>query len=352
MKWLIGIGLLFSSFIMLINCSRNATNSLSAIPYQPTPITLNESDRLPKMVIPPDNPMTAEGIALGRKLFFDPIFSRDSTFSCGSCHLPERAFSDSKAVAIGIRMRKGRRSSPSLVNVGYNYTGFFWDGRSMTLEDQTLHPVVDSVEMGNTWDRVEESLQQHPDYPVLFRKAFGIESKAQITKDLIAKAIAQFERTLISKNAKFDQVQRGEAQYTEAEQRGFAIFFDTSSVLPHSECAHCHADPLFTTLEYQNNGIQKGDNLNFRDLGRGAITGNRYDNGKFKIPTLRNIALTAPYMHDGRFRTLEQVLDHYASGGHPAENVSPNVRKLNFTERDKADLIAFLNTLTDTTYFK
>ena len=159
----------------------------------------------------------------------------------------------------------------------------------------------------------------------------------------------QFERTLISKNAKFDQVRRDEAQFTEAEQRGFAIFFDTSEELPHSECGHCHVDPLFTTLEYHNNGIQTGDQLNFPDLGRGAITGNRFDNGKFKVPTLRNIALTAPYMHDGRFKNLEEVIKHYESGGHPAENVSPNVRPLHFTERDRADLIAFLNALTDTT---
>ncbi len=346
------IFLIFSTFfltLLAMNCTRNTSNSLTQIPYQPTLVTLDELERVPKMPIPADNPMTAEGIALGRQLFFDPILSLDSTFSCASCHAPERAFTDSKALAIGIRIRKGRRSSPSLVNVGYYYKGLFWDGRANTLEEQTLHPIQDSLEMGNTLKQIEINLQQHPDYPVLFRKAFGIEHKKQITKGLIAKAIAQFERTLISKNAKFDQVRRDEAQFTEAEQRGFAIFFDTSEELPHSECGHCHVDPLFTTLEYHNNGIQTGDQLNFPDLGRGAITGNRFDNGKFKVPTLRNIALTAPYMHDGRFKNLEEVIKHYESGGHPAENVSPNVRPLHFTERDRADLIAFLNALTDTT---
>ncbi len=352
MKGSIVIVISFIFFIILLNCTRNTSQSFTKIPYQPTPVTLRESDRVPKMMIPTDNPLTAEGIELGRQLFFDPILSIDSTFSCASCHLPERAFSDGKRVAIGIRMRRGRRNSPSLVNVGYYYKGLFWDGRVITLEAQSLHPVIDSVEMGHTWDRVEQILQQHPDYPVLFRKAFGVEYKKQITRELVGKALAQFQRTLISKNSKFDQVQRGEAEFTDAERRGFTIFFDTSMVMAQAECSHCHMDPLFTTLAYENNGVQVADGLNYPDQGRGAITGNRYDNGKFKVPSLVNIALTAPYMHDGRFRTLEQVIDHYNSGGHPGENVSPNVRPLNLTEQDKQDLIAFLHTLTDTMSLK
>lgn len=348
MKWLISAGIITCFFTILSNCTRNTSSSLTKIPYQPTFFTLDEPERLPKMRIPADNPLTVEGVALGKKLFFDPILSLDSTFSCASCHQPERAFSDSKAVALGIRLRKGRRSSPSLVNIGYHYKGLFWDGRVITLEEQSLHPIQDSVEMGNSLAQVETSLQRHSDYPILFRKAFGIEDKKQITSQLVAKALAQFERTLISKNAKFDQVQRGEAQFTAAEARGFAIFFDTSAVLPHAQCAQCHVDPLFTNLAYENNGIQQSDNLNFPDQGRGAVTVNRFDNGKFKVPTLRNIVLTAPYMHDGRFKTLDEVLKHYESGGHPAENVNANVRKLNLTAADKADLIAFMNTLTDT----
>lgn len=352
MKGLITIVLLFSLLMILLNCSRNTPNPFTQIPYQPTPVTLKESDRAPKMIIPADNPLTAEGIALGQQLFFDPILSLDSTFSCASCHQPERAFTDGKSVALGIRMRRGKRSAPSLINVGYYYKGLFWDGRVITLEEQTLHPIKDSVEMGNTLDRVEARLQQHPDYPILFRKAFGIQDKSKITSGLVAKAIAQYERTLISNNSKFDQVQRGEAQFTDAERRGFTIFFDTSKVMAMAECSHCHMDPLFTTLAYENNGLQQADNLNFPDKGRGAVTGNRFDNGKFKVPSLRNIALTAPYMHDGRFRTLEEVIDHYNTGGHPAENVSPNVRPLHLKAQDKADLIAFLNTLTDTTSLK
>lgn len=349
MKWIIGV-LGLGIILVIVNCSRQGGAApLLQIPYQPTAVTLRELEGLPKMRIPADNPLTAEGIALGRQLFFDPILSLDSTFSCGSCHLPERAFSDGKAIAMGIRMRRGKRSAPVLINIGYHDTGLFWDGRSPTLEDQTLHPVIDSVEMGDTWRNVEAKLQAHQAYPMLFRKAFGIENKNQITKDLVAKAIAQFQRTIISQDSKFDRVRRGEAQFSAAEQSGFTIFFDTSAVLPHAECAHCHMDPLFTTLEYQNNGIQQAQGWDFPDQGRGAVSGNRFDNGKFKVPTLRNIALTAPYMHDGRFRTLEAVIDHYNAGGHFAENLNPNIRQLHLTEQDKADLIAFLKTLTDST---
>ena len=185
----------------------------------------------------------------------------------------------------------------------------------------------------------------------MFEKAFEIKELTEINKDLITKALAQFERTLVSHNSKYDQVQRGEAEFTDAEQRGWTIFFDASEELPHSECGHCHIDPLFTDLEFHNNGIDPSEDLNdFKDKGKGAVNGNKFDNGKFKTPTLRNISLTAPYMHDGRFATLEEVIDHYISGGHLSINANPNVRKLDLQDQDKKDLIAFLNTLTDSTF--
>jgi cytochrome c peroxidase len=184
----------------------------------------------------------------------------------------------------------------------------------------------------------------------MFRQAFGIQKKTDIDSVLVSRALAQYERTLFSANAKFDQVMRKEAVFTPAEKRGWTIFFDASPNLPFSECNHCHIDPLFTNLAYENNGIQAVKHLeDFPDPGRGAITKNRNDLGKFVVPTLRNIALTAPYMHDGRFSTLEEVIDHYASGGHLADNLNPNVRVLKLREQDKKDLIAFLHTLTDTT---
>ncbi|HMO37843.1 MAG TPA: cytochrome c peroxidase [Saprospiraceae bacterium] len=334
--------------LTFVVCTRQSGNSLAHIPYRPTPATLKKPDRQPDMLIPADNPLTVEGIALGRKLFYDPILSADSTVFCGNCHQQKRGFTDGKAVSTGFAGRKGVRSAMSLVNVGFHTQGLFWDGRAATLEAQAVHPVQDTVEMNLDWRMAEQRLQRHDNYPILFRQAFGIKNRSEITQDLVVKALAQFQRTLVSRDAKFDQVQRGEAQFTEAEARGYAIFFDTSDELPHSECGHCHVDPLFATPAFENNGIQAVQGLHdFADAGRGTITGNRYDNGKFKVPTLRNIAQTAPYMHDGRFKTLDEVLDHYASGGHFADNLSPNVRQLRLGERDKQDLIAFLHTLTD-----
>ena len=312
---------------------------------------MEEPANFVKMQIPPDNPLTVEGITLGERLFFDPILSVDSSLSCASCHIPALAFTDGRALSLGVDGRSARRSAPSLINVGYHYKGLFWDGRVQSLEMQALMPVVDHNEMDNSWDIAEERLRRHPEYPELFRKAFGIKKIQQVDRYLAAKAMAQFERTLVNYNSKFDRVQRGEAQFTAAEKRGWQIFFDDSRELPTSECGHCHIDPLFTTLGFFNNGIEQVSSLgDFRDKGLGEVTGRLVDNGKFRAPTLRNIMLTAPYMHDGRFATLDEVFDHYISGGHFADNLNPNVRKLRIREQDKRDLIAFLQTLTDSTF--
>lgn len=315
-------------------------------PFAPTPYELDEPAGFLAMVIPPDNPLTAEGVALGRHLFFDPILSVDSSRSCASCHLPALSFTDGAPRSTGVG-GTGQRNAPSLVNVAYQYTGLFWDGRTPTLEAQALHPVGNPLEMGGDWALVEKRLQRHADYPALFRSAFGIEHRTAINRRLVARALAQYQRTLISADSKFDRVQRGEAAFTAAERRGWEIFFDFPGGPAAGECGHCHSDPLFTNLEYFNNGLAMQGPV---DEGRALVTGRASDIGKFKTPSLRNVALTAPYMHDGRFATLEAVIDHYDSGGHYAENVNPNVRPLHLTERDKADLIAFLHTLTDTAF--
>lgn len=326
---------------------------LTNIPFAPEKVVLPEPVNFVKMQIPADNPLTKDGIALGKRLFFDSLLSINHQLACVSCHQPNLAFTDGKALSIGTHGHASHRSAPSLINVGYYYKGLFWDGRAPTLEAQALIPVTDSLEMGSNWDTVEHRLRLHHEYPTLFRKVFGIKSDQEINRFLVAKALAQYERTLVNYNAKFDKVARGEAAFTAQEQRGRDIFFDAGQAkgIPFSECSHCHADPLFTTLDYFNNGIEKVNSLaDFPDLGRGAITGLPSDRGKFKTPTLRNITLTAPYMHDGRFATLEEVLDHYISGGHFADNLNPNVRKLKLTDRDKRDLIAFLQTLTDSSF--
>jgi len=322
---------------------------------QPAPET--ETVSLPQpahfVKLPADtlNPLTEAGIALGRRLFFDPILSRDSSIACVSCHLPERAFTDGKAIAVGVGGEKGFRNAPSLTNLAWINQGLFWDGRSPGLELQALDPVENPHEMDSDWDTVLSRLRQQPSYVNAFQDAFGISSPAQINKQLAARAIAQFERTLISSESKYDQVQRGEAQFSPLEQRGRDIFFDASAELPDAECGHCHTPPLFTDQTYINNGLQISHDLDaIKDRGRGGVTGVRYENGRFRVPSLRNIALTAPYMHDGSLPTLEAVIDHYDSGGHPGPNVDPKIRPLGLSELDKQALVAFLRTLTDSAF--
>lgn len=293
--------------------------------------------------------MTVDGIQLGRKLFFDPILSVDSTISCSSCHLPSRSFADGLASSPGVA-GSTPRSSMSLINVGFHHHGMFWDGRAATLEQQALMPVEDPLEMGEQWPRVEEKLRSHQDYPADFRKAFGIANSDEINKELAAKALAQFERSIISGgNSRYDRFARGEIFLEENEYNGYLMFFDFEPTLPDAECGHCHNAPLFATNDYFNNGLQSSPDLeSFPDKGLGLVTGRATDNGRFKAPTLRNIALTSPYMHDGRFTTLEEVVDHYNSGGHPSPNKNPLLYPLQLTESEKQDLIAFLHTLTDT----
>lgn len=298
------------------------------------------------MVVPKDNPTTYEGVELGRRLFYESALSGNQSISCAHCHQTALAFTDGGATSSGSVGKFGKRSAPSLLNIGFHYKGVFWDGRSPNLEDQALHPIQDSLEMSGDWVGIIRRLENDNDYPALFEKAFGSK---KINKKLVAKALAQFQRTLISVDSKFDRVMREETTFTANEKRGWVIFFDAGyPSTPMAECSHCHNDPLFTNLEFTNNGIDSSLTLmDFSDAGLGGITANKYDNGKFRTPTLRNIAVTAPYMHDGRFKTLEEVIDHYNSGGHYSENKNPNVKPLGLTTKDKADLLLFLNTLTD-----
>lgn len=330
-------------------------NDLITGAYAPEAYEFDVPDFMPRPIVPADNPMTVQGIALGRMLFFDPILSRDSTLSCQSCHVPELAFTDGNALSKGVRGLDGIRNSMSLVNLAYNPRGFFWDGRVRTLEEQALIPIEDHLEMDDSWDNVEEKLRRHPDYPKLFRAAFGIENKSELTKDLAVKAIAQFERTLISANSRYDQVIWGRNGFpTDSEQRGIALFFiEDNQNVEHPGCSHCHFNPLFTDNNFRNNGLDSVADLNsFSDAGLGGFNDNIFDKGKFRVPTLRNIELTAPYMHDGRFNTLEEVLDHYSQGGHGVINEDPNIRPFSLTEQDKEDLISFLKMLTDTSFLK
>ncbi len=324
-------------------------NSKRKVVLEPFP--LMEPSEFVKMVIPSANPLTEKGVALGKQLFFDPILSRDSSISCASCHQPKYAFSDPKAFSVGALGLQTNRSAPSLVNIGYHYQGLFWDGRASTLEDQVLQSLADVRELASEWPVVIQRLQQHPAYSNSFKMVFQLSTEDEIQPDHVARAIAQYERSLVRADAKYDRYLRGIEPLNELEMRGLKIFFDEDENLPDSECGHCHTDPLFTSLEYFNNGLETTDSLQLLvDKGRGGATGKYYDIGKFKTPTLRNIALTAPYMHDGRFETLEEVIEHYNAGGHYTENASPNVRPLHLSDLDKRALLAFLHCLTDQKY--
>jgi len=318
-----------------------------------TPYTLQIPANFPPMTIPSDNPMTVEGVKLGRFLFYEERLSGNNTQSCASCHAQAFAFSDNGAqFSIGIDGIAGDRNSMVLQNLGWE-TRFFWDGRAMTLEDQILQPVENPVEMHETWPNAVAKLQADPAYRELFFDAFGTSS---IDKYKAAKAIAQFLRTMISGNSRFDQFQRGELFPTLLEQGGILLTQqeggDPALGLGGqwgADCFHCHphGGALFTDGLLRNNGLDS----QFTDLGLGGVTGLPQDMGLFKTPSLRNVAVSAPYMHDGRFATLEEVIEHYNSGGNPSTTISPfmkyTVGGLQLTPEKKTQLLAFLNMLTD-----
>jgi len=328
----------------------SSQGDLTSIPYDPVTYNVDVPANFPALEQPPDNLMTVDGIRLGRKLFYDPILSVDSTVSCSSCHQQSLSFTDGVAFSQGVAGLTPR-SSMNLINVGFTYHGLFWDGRAPNLEEQALAPVENPIEMANTWENVEQILRSHSTYPADFRKAFGIINVAEIDRSLATKAISQFLRTIVSgENSNYDRALRGEIVPEENEYNGYLMFFNLDPNLPDAQCGHCHNSPLMATNDYFNNGLQEAPNLeSIPDKGRGLVTGDPADNGKFKPPTLRNIALTAPYMHDGRFKTLQEVLDHYASGGKDSPSKSVFMYNLHLSESQKSDIIAFLLTLTDTT---
>ncbi len=319
--------------------------------FAPTSVTLEVPNYFPQLPAGASEGLTKEGIALGRRLFYDPILSSDSTFSCQSCHLQELAFTDGTARSLGVRGLEGKRSAMSLANLAFNVNGFFWDGRAGTLERQAVHPVEDMLELNEDWDNVLAKIRRHATYPEAFKAAFGTPLRSEIDRDQVTQALAQFERTLLSTSSRFDSVvQLNQGFFTEQEEQGRELFF-LEFALPnviHPGCSHCHNQPLFGDNQFKNNGLDNVSSLaDFTDGGRGEATGNVFDNGKFRTPTLRNIALTAPYMHDGRFATLEEVIDHYASGGHGVENEDPNITGFEISAEDRAAMVAFLRTLTD-----
>ena len=335
------LGALALPVLIGIGCSKDV--SLTPEPPSnsgPTPYTLTIPAGFPSMIIPADNPMTLEGIALGRRLFYEPLLSGDNTLACGSCHNQQFGFTDNQSqFSDGIDFIEGTRNSMPIMNLGWE-RDFLWDGGASDLESQAVGPIENTIEMHETLQNALAELNAHPEYPALFKKAFGSDI---INTTNLVKAIAQFERTVISGNSRFDKYMKQETSLTEQEIRGMNVFTDFQK----GDCGHCHVlGSTFTDYEFKNNGLD----LVSVDEGRGRITLIASDYGKFKTPSLRNIGLTGPYMHDGRFSSLEQVLNHYNTGilAHP--NLDPLLAEAipgRMTAQDIQDIIAFLHTLTD-----
>lgn len=305
---------------------------------RPDPLTVDVG-HLPPFPEEPGNPLTVQGVELGRRLFHDPILSGDRTQSCATCHDPDHAFAEPRRVSVGIDGSEGVRNAPPVINVAW-IPELFWDGRVASVEDQAREPVPNPIEMKLPWPDAVARIAADPDYPDMFGRAFGT---IEVTEDRVVQAIAQFERTLVSHRSRWDRKIRLEEAFTEQEIRGERLFFSEEA-----ECFHCHGSILFTDNRYHDTGLD----FSPPDPGRMAQTGNESDRGKFRTPTLRNVAETAPYMHDGRFATLEEVLEHYVSGMVRSPNLDPllGVHQplgLPLSAQDQADLVAFLKTLTD-----
>lgn len=335
----------FSVILLLASCAKD-TKPI-AVNQGPTPYKFVKPFNFPGASLPMDNPLTEEGVYLGRMLFYDPILSDDSTISCASCHKQSNGFADVGALSKGVRNRVGNRNSMTLINLAWQ-TSFFWDARQVRLKRQVLEPIQNHVEMNMNLVDLLKKLKSLNRYKKAFSDAFpGTEPNTEN----MAMAIEQFLLTLVSANSKFDQFRpQNQSVFNASEKRGFELF--NSQPPAGADCFHCHGGVLSNVNRITNNGL---DSV-FADRGLGGITGKLHEMGLFKTPTLRNIELTAPYMHDGRFQTLEEVINHYSDNvKFNSPNIDPNFgthnnTNLHLTVQQKADLLAFLKTMTDTTF--
>jgi len=324
-----------------------AHSEMSPGPGTGSPVTIDILDQmaklqgdigpLPAVPVPADNPQTQDKIELGKMLFFDSRLSGDNKISCSTCHDPSKGFADGQARAIGFGGKELGRHSPTVLNAAYN-TAQFWDGRSPSLEDQATKPIEATGEMNLPRQVMASRLVSLPEYKKRFREIFGEDP----TLETVGKAIAAFERTIIAPDAPFDRYARGDKQaLNPQEKRGLILFMSKAA------CTQCHNGPNFTDNKFHVLGVpQKGPLA--EDTGRYEVTKDEKDKGAFKTPSLRNIALTAPYTHDGAFETLDEVVEFYNQGGGSVPNKSPKLLKLHLTKQEKSDLVAFLKTLTGT----
>ena len=364
------LSLAFIITFLIIACKKNPTDipqedtvskylSLPATPFNYSaiamPAYLNTPPVQGQINTPANNQITDWGATLGRVLFYDKSLSKNRTISCANCHKQGNAFSDALALSKGFNGGSTGRNSMSLIDARYYPNGrFFWDQRAASLEQQVLMPIQDLVEMGITLDTLVRRVQDQPYYPTLFTKAFG---NGTINSDLISKALSQFVRSIVSYQSKYDAGRANFPPGPLAPNANFAIFTPEENqgmqifLTGRGGCVPCHGSETFTAPQEKNNGLD----MSTTDRGFGAVINNTNLDATFKVGSLRNIGLTAPYMHDGRFATLEQVVEHYSTGVKDHPNLSPQlrlpngqVRLGNFTPQEKTALVAFLKTLTDT----
>jgi cytochrome c peroxidase len=315
------------------------------MPAKFTPYRFTMSNTFPMPALPRDNPLIEERVALGEMLFKDRDLSRDGTISCASCHLQSNAFSDPRRFSLGVADQIGARQSMPLINLAWK-NSFFWDGRAPTLRAQALIPIEDHIEMDEKLDSVVAKLEKTS--KEAFGKAFDSDV---ITPERIGLAIESYLLTLTSHDSKFDRALRGEVTLNAEEKRGFELFIlerEPRMGTMGADCFHCHGGPLFTDHAFRNNGLA----IDEADVGRARVTGKAIDRGTFATPSLRNVAVTAPYMHDGRFATLEAVIDHYSDGVVMSPTLDPNLAKhpgggLKLNAEEKKALLALLRALTD-----
>jgi cytochrome c peroxidase len=343
----------YFSFIILFSLLTTSCNK-NQVDMSITPYELEIPSHFPAMPIPEDNPMSVEGVELGRRLFYDTRLSLDNSISCASCHNQQNGFSDPSQFSVGVNGAVGTRQSMSLVNLGWQ-SAYFWDGRSQTLEEQVLHPIRDPIEMNQSWDAAAQKLNAIEGYQNDFYRVFKV---VDFDSSHISKAISQFMRTLISSQSKYDVMYKHRnslplntfeqnlyTQISNEEWGGMDLFFS----LTNGDCLHCHDGPLMEVQGlFSNNGLDD----NFPDIGRMKVTGNPNDKGKFKVPSLRNIEYTAPYMHDGRFSNLDEVINHYSFGIVESSTIDPMIEfahqgGVQLDAQEHQLIKSFLKTFTD-----
>ncbi|MDX1444998.1 cytochrome-c peroxidase [Lishizhenia sp.] len=325
------------------------------VEYNPKAYTVNfKNNTLPNFIVATDNPLTVEKVKLGRMLFYENKLSRDGSVNCASCHNQANAFSDTNQFSFGVDNSVGKRQAMAIFNMAYNTNQFFWDGRADLLRDQSLLPIQDHLEMDESLENVVSKLKNDQEYVDQFTRAF---ENGEINATNISLALENFMNSIISEDSKYDRFLAGKVTLTPSEERGRKLFFqEYNEFFPDdsgADCAHCHSGNNFENDLYMNNGLDT--DADFEDFGRENATNDPADRAKFKVTSLRNIAVTPPYMHDGRFNTLEEVIDHYNEGVKNSSTVNPALLGTTSTglmldAQEKQDLINFLKTLTDDTF--